>query len=243
MKYMGSKNRIAKYIIPILEKSFKENNCIDFIDTCVGGANLIDKVNFTNNLFAYDINEYLIEMWNELKKGWIPELISKDEYIHIKNNKHLYPKYLIGWVGIACSYSGKWFGGYAGDYPENRRLKNGLLPNYQNESINTTQKQITNLNNVTFKHNSLFDLKPINKSLIYCDIPYRWTTKYKDDFNHDEFYKWCFKMKELGHVVFISEYEMPSEFKEVWKGEVKSSLSANGKIGGSKKSIEKLFTI
>ena len=36
---------------------------------------------------------------------------------------------------------------------------------------------------------------------------------------------------------------MPSDFICIWEKEVKSSLSANGKIGGSKNSVEKLFTL
>ena len=42
MKYMGSKNRIAKHLLPIILKDRKEGQW--FVDTCVGGANLIDKV-------------------------------------------------------------------------------------------------------------------------------------------------------------------------------------------------------
>ena len=187
MKYMGSKNRIAKYIVTILEESFKKNNCIDFIDTCVGGANLIDKVKFTNNLYAYDINEYLISMFIELQSGWIPNLITKEQYKHIKDNKELYPKHIVGWAGVACSYSGKWFGGYAGE----TKTKINTVRNYQNEAIKNIEQQILNLKNVVFKCDSLFNLNPKNKSLIYCDIPYKNTTGYKDEFNHEKFYKWC----------------------------------------------------
>lgn len=236
MKYMGSKNRIAKYIVPILENSFIENECIDLIDACTGGANLIDKVRFTQNLFAYDVNEYIISMWQELQRGWIPDFVSRELYKKIMNDKEKYPKHLVGWVGVACSYSGKWFGGYAGETITKQGVRN-----YQTEALSNLKKQINCLGKVKFNCVSLFELNPINKSLIYCDIPYRDTTGYKDNFNHDAFYKWCFKMKELGHIIFISEYNMPKEFTEVWSIEVKSSFSANGNIGGSIKSLEKLF--
>jgi len=42
MKYMGSKNRITKDILPIILNNRKENQY--FVDLFVGGANLIDKV-------------------------------------------------------------------------------------------------------------------------------------------------------------------------------------------------------
>jgi DNA adenine methylase len=41
--------------------------------------------------------------------------------------------------------------------------------------------------------------------------------------------------------VFVSEYNAPDDFVCVWQKEAKSSLSANGKIGGNKTSVEKLF--
>jgi DNA adenine methylase len=39
----------------------------------------------------------------------------------------------------------------------------------------------------------------------------------------------------------MSEYQMPDDFICIWEKETKSSLSANGKSGGNKKSTEKLF--
>ena len=38
MIYQGSKNRLAKYIIPILQKYIDENNIKLFIDCFCGGA-------------------------------------------------------------------------------------------------------------------------------------------------------------------------------------------------------------
>ena len=50
-------------------------------------------------------------------------------------------------------------------------------------------------------------------------------------------------MSNKGHKVFVSEYSAPDDFECVWEKQAKSSLSANGVIGGSKTSTEKLFTI
>ena len=44
MKYQGSKSRIASDIIPIMLEAFSKNNCEIFIDCCVGGGNLLDKI-------------------------------------------------------------------------------------------------------------------------------------------------------------------------------------------------------
>ena len=68
MKYMGSKNRIAKHILPIMLAERKEGQF--WVEPFVGGANMIDKVD--GNRIGADFNEYLISLWQELQKGWIP---------------------------------------------------------------------------------------------------------------------------------------------------------------------------
>jgi len=109
---MGSKARIAKYILPIILKDIKENQW--YVEPFVGGCNIIDKVDHFLKI-GNDSNTYLIEMWRALVKGWVPPKdITKEKYEHIKNNKDLYSWYMAGYVGFNCSYSGKWFGGYAG---------------------------------------------------------------------------------------------------------------------------------
>lgn len=43
MKYMGSKNRIAKEILPIILKNKKEHQW--YVEPFVGGSNVIEKIN------------------------------------------------------------------------------------------------------------------------------------------------------------------------------------------------------
>lgn len=229
---MGSKNRIAKYLLPIILKDRKEGQW--YVEPFVGGANMIDKVD--GNRIGGEYNKYIANMWIELEKGWIPKSnYTKEDYTFIKNNKD---KVLheTGYVGINCSYSGKWFGGYAGIV----ETKEGLR-NYQDEAFRNTLTQIPNLKGVKFIHSSYDQLEIPSNSIIYCDPPYEGTAKYKDDFDHKKFWNWCREKSKEGHQVFISEYKAPEDFECIWSQEVKSSLSANGKIGGNKVSIEKLF--
>ena len=65
MKYMWSKNRIAKYLLPIILKDRKEWQW--YVEPFVWGANMIDKVD--GNRKGCDINEYLIEFLRELSDG------------------------------------------------------------------------------------------------------------------------------------------------------------------------------
>lgn len=233
MKYMGSKNRHAKEIIPILMQSYKEGML--YVEPFVGGANLIDKVPLPNNLkYGYDIHEYLISMWKAVSKGWTPpKIITEDDYKDIKNNTDKYPPELVGYVGFALSYGGKWFGGWRRDSAGKR--------DYVREANDNAEKQFPTLLGIHFDCISVFDLKHFNKkSLIYCDPPYRFTTKYKDSFDHDKFYDWCREKHADGHKVFVSEYNMPEDFICVWSKDVNNSLT---KDTGSKKGVEKLFTL
>lgn len=45
MKYLGSKNKIAKYLKPIIESYLTEDKEF-YIEPFVGGANMIDKIEF-----------------------------------------------------------------------------------------------------------------------------------------------------------------------------------------------------
>lgn len=79
------------------------------------------------------------------------------------------------------------------------------------------------------------------QSIVYCDPPYFGTTDYKDKFDHSIFWDWVRALANDGHKVYVSEYQAPNDFKCIWSKEIKSSLSANGKTGGSKRSVERLF--
>lgn len=231
---MGSKNRIAKDLLKIILKDRKPEQW--YVEPFGGGMNMIQHV--TGKRIVNEINPYVIEMFGALIQGWEPpKNISKEEYFKIKNDQTA-PGYLKGYVGFNCSYSGKWFGGYAGI----TETKDGVR-NYQEEAYRNIKEQIPKLIGIVpycgdYKSFNI----PLN-SIIYCDPPYEGTTSYKDKFDHSEFWHWCRQKKAEGHIIFISEYNAPSDFVCIWQQEVKSSLSANGKSGGNKLSVEKLFTL
>lgn len=76
------------------------------------------------------------------------------------------------------------------------------------------------------------------KSLIYCDPPYKGTTQYNDKFDHHAFYEWCGEKVYEGHTLFLSEYSAPSDFECVFEKQVSSNLDVSSK---GKKEQEKLF--
>ena len=85
---MGSKNRHAKYILPIILADRKPYQL--YIEPFAGGMNTIDKV--SGSRWANDIHPYLIDMWIALLyREWNPPLhVSEDLYMHIKENPNNY---------------------------------------------------------------------------------------------------------------------------------------------------------
>jgi len=226
MKYMGSKNRIAKHLLPIM---LENRNGRTWVEPFVGGANMIDKVD--GKRIGADLNVCIVSLLNQMsKQNFKAPDINEEKYKHIKEHKSQYPLYTVGYAATQLSYGGKWFGGY-------RRDKIGVR-DYCKEAQNNVNKQSKNLKGVEFIHSSYQDLEIPPNSLIYCDPPYKGTTGYKDKFNHSDFWEWCRTKTKEGHQVFVSEYNAPSDFKSIYSKEVNSSLT---KDTGSKKANEQLF--
>lgn len=236
MRFMGSKARIAKYILPIILKNRKKNQY--YVEPFMGGCNIIDKVD--GKRIGNDLNKYIVALYKALQCGWIPpDFISEEFYNDIKNNLNNYDNHLIGFVGFGCSFGGKFFGGYArGGFNSD-----GSPRMYSRESKNNLIKQSKLLKDVDFYNYNYCELKIPDNSIIYCDIPYKNTTKYNkiDDFNYDKFYNWCIKMKDIGHEIFVSEYDMPDYFKCVWEMDINNSIPSNKTKSIKRK--EKLFII
>lgn len=229
MKYMGSKNRISKHILPIILKERKLGQW--YVEPFVGGGNLIDKVQ--GNRIGSDINPYVISALISIRDHLIDlpknntEFTEKD-YNNLRSNE----SYLhTGYAGFAFSYGGKWMGGWGRDSKGER--------DYVAESYRNALKQAPKLKDVVLVNKSYLQLEIPKSSIIYCDPPYFGTTNYKTNFNHNEFWEWCKLKGNEGHRIFVSEYSAPRDFTELWQGKLTSSLTKNT---GSKYGVERLFT-
>lgn len=234
MVYMGSKSRIAKEIVPIIQSYIDDNNIHNYLEPFCGGCNVIDKVKCEHK-YASDIQHYLIALLKQTQKDTsvFPESITLEQYKDVKDNKEKYPDWYVGLVGFCASFGGNFFNGYGRDSKGNR--------NIPNERIRNLTKQSLNLKDIQFTCCDFRNIKPTIKNfVIYCDIPYKNSTKYKvDDFPYNEFYDWCRAMSK-NNIVLISEYNMPDDFECIWQKEVKTSLCIDRAKTDSKRT-EKLF--
>jgi len=229
---MGSKDKISLEIKEILDLN-RTNLEQYYVEPFVGGANMIDKMR--GNRIAGDNNKYLIALWKGLQCDLSrPKEITKQMYDNAKNDfdnntNNFYNNFLIGWIGFIASFNGKFFNGYA----QNEKR------DYINESIRNVEAQIKLLKDVNFYACNYQNLTIPKKSIIYCDIPYKNTTKYKiDTFNYNLFYDWAEQKSDRGQKIFISEYWMPADrFIKVWTKQVNCGMVA----GSPQDKIECLF--
>lgn len=228
MKYMGSKNRIAKYILPIMLKDREEGQC--WVEPFVGGANIIDKV--SGNRFGSDNNKYLIRALTLIRD--FPEMIPRN---NTEYTKEMFEKArksdLTDSIDCFAMFQYSFGSKFKSSWAVNKRGTD-----YVKECVKNVLKQSANLQGVQLLCCSYDDLIVPKNSIIYCDPPYEGTTKYKDGFNHSEFWQWCREKVKEGHTVFVSEYNAPDDFVCIWKKEILNTLKKDNNIN---KSTEKLF--
>lgn len=215
MIYQGSKSRLAKYIVPIIN-SYTENKV--FVDACCGGCNIIANPKYkitAEKKIAYDNNKYLIALLNKFKNDK-PEFIdiSEEEYKRVKENKDSYDDWYVGYVGFLSSFGAGFFNGYGRDNTRNRTLG----------AYRGICKQ--DFSNIEIKQQDLFDLSEKN-AVIYIDPPYKNTKKYKVEFDYDKFWD---KAKELSrnNIVLVSEQTVPDNVEILLEKEIKMTMNAKG---------------
>ena len=232
MKYMGSKARIAKHILPIMLAECEKHGITTWVEPFVGGGNMVDKVPDTFERIGYDLNDHAIHALIDIRDraDSLPNIVSEEEYKIYKGRP---PESITSWVRIACAYGGIFESKLAAD-------KTGLR-NYAQEAKRNALKQSPKIQNVQFICDSYENLS-FENCLIYCDPPHQGTSGYKTGaFNHDKFFEWC-REQAKKNVVFVSEYNAPDDFECVWQGEIKTNFSSTRKKA-THNAVEKLFKV
>lgn len=127
----------------------------------------------------------------------------------------------------------------------------GPTRNYYSERYKSHKKQaeLKNYKKIHFKQgdylNLINELKELidNKTILYCDSPYKGTKPYgiSKNFDFDKYYNW---LRETSKIIpiFVSEQSLPDDFNKfiVWeKNDANRTLSSNNKF----KASEKLYLI
>lgn len=214
MIYMGSKNRIARFLLPYITKYLTGERY--YVEPFAGGMNMIDKIRHPFRI-ANDNNNYLIALWRRLVKEdykeFFPLTITKQKYDYCRDlyNSKVYEKgngdsdeeATLGFVGFVASYKGRFYeGGYSGTHSGIR--------NYIKENIRNLYRQRERMIGVEFRHGDYTSLSLPRNSVIYCDPPYANATYYattaSSAFDSEKFWEWARRKTAEGHDVLISEY-------------------------------------
>lgn len=226
MRYIGGKSRIAKDLSPIILSTKPEFVVEPFCGALNVSVQLVkDDPHVT--VIASDAHTDLIQMWQALKDGWVPpEALSREEYEQLRGDD---PSPLRTFAGYGCSFSGKWFGGYATD---------NTGRNYCKNAYNAVMKVVPYLSRIVLSSRdyATYDV-PEGSYVIYCDPPYANTTKpgERQAFDHTAFWQWV-NTREVP--CYVSEYEAPADTCAVWQRDVKTDMHTTS---GKAPRVEKLF--
>ena len=89
----------------------------------------------------------------------------------------------------------------------NKKLRGDLQQLEQLERLQQLE-QLEQLEQLSFTSLDYRQVNVESNSVIYCDIPYKNTEKYDNEFNHDEFFEWA---NSQTNPVFISEYNIDDD--------------------------------
>ena len=208
-----------------------------YVEPFCGSVNVASKVNIKNKILN-DKNPYLIAMFKKLQEGWIPPtIVTEEDYANAKKNQDKEP-HIAGFVGFACSFAGKYWGGYARD------SKGGGEGNYALRGHNSILKKMEGLKDAIFTCSDFKDLDYEN-CLIYCDPPYKGTTPYYKkilgEFPYDNFIEWV-KSQSKKNTVLVSEYKHNVPKDAYILLEIPSKTSIRDKSGNVIDTVEVLYT-
>jgi Site-specific DNA methylase len=216
---------MAPHIVPvILQNRGSENQW--YIEPFCGSGAVLERVR--GNRIANDANPYIIALLEAVQKGWTPpEVVTREFYNQVRDNKAAYCHALIGFVGFGCSFGGAFMKGYAN--PVVGREDFAAEPR-------ALLRQRPKLKCVVFTSMDYRMLPLPANAIIYCDPPYKSTTGYTnkhsglEPFDHEAFWQWCREKTIQGFDVYVSEFTAPPDFMSVWCRERRSTYTQTGAV-------------
>jgi DNA adenine methylase len=169
----------------------------------------------------------LIALYQAIQDGWTPPArLSEAEYAAARQLPRSDPMHAL--AGVAASFGGKWFGGYARTegrdiYSEGRRALLRDVPNLTRPFVA-----------------SFLDIEPFEGlGFIYCDPPYAGTLPYRGapPFDSAAFWRRAAQWSTFCPA-FVSEYVAPEGWRCIWERAQKTTVA----IGEGKLATERLWT-
>lgn len=238
VRYQGGKARMAARLSAYMLVHTRKRDC--YVEPFIGGGSVLEKmVPHFKRVYANDLREDVVLLWQAASQGWEPpEDVSQDLYESLRDAP---PSPLRGFVGVACSFASKWFGGYArGISP------NGVARNYAAEGRRAVLKRAAVLqvyaDRIAWSAQDYASLAPVVQPevVVYCDPPYGETTSYKglSAFDTAAFWNVQSAWADTGAKVFVSEYAAPPG----WVSEVDINRHSSAALfSAGQRATERLF--
>ena len=232
MVYQGSKARIVKDLMPLLTRHLTKDRW--FVDLFCGGCNVVSGLSNHPLRMANDKNPYLIALFRHVCGGYsLPAVVTREQYEEVRTHMEDFQPWYVGYVGFVCSARGKFFNCYAGRRETQGKHGEVIVRDFNKEMTKNLLRQVPRLQGVEFRCSSYDKLEIPPCSVVYCDPPYKGTSRYRDVIDTAAFWDWCRQATASGHDVLISEYEAPSDFVPVWRKNLASSLFTGGRVNST----------
>jgi DNA adenine methylase len=233
VRYLGGKTRIAKQLAAEIDKVRRPGQLV--WDAFCGGLSMTRALAVNGPVYSTDACAPLINLYRAVQTGWDPPTeVDEATYRAAKLLPDTDP--MKAFCGFGCSFSGKWFAGYA---KRSSGTKTGGPYNPVKASRNAIVKDCVGLSLDIVDFTAV---KPHSTdAVLYLDPPYIGTAEYVGcaPFNHVIFYDRVREWSAHCHV-FVSEYQMP--FGHV-VFEVEKAKSVAGGNGGGRVGVERLYFI
>lgn len=169
MVYQGSKNRLAKFLVPIIQKYIDDNNIKTYIEPMCGSCSIIEQIKCDNKI-ASDINDELIALLQYAKSdaelSIAPEDCLFEHYADVRENRkhgtNKYSKEYTALIGYCASYGGRYFeGGFGRDKTGKR--------NIYAERVKNLKEDCELLQNIDIRYCDYKDFADYKNCLFYFD--------------------------------------------------------------------------
>lgn len=239
MRYVGGKFRIAAHLEPLVNSARIHTRATTYVEPFLGGASTftLNAPRFRRAIGA-DVVPDLIAMWQAARDGWTPPTdLDEDTYRALRDAE---PSALRGFAGFACSFGGKWFGGFARSYGTGHPA--GVIYDEVTTSSRRVADQAQAVPHAEYVVSDYRALSIPSGSLIYADPPYAGTLGYDaaGPFDYAEFWRVAERWARDGNAVLVSEHAAPEPWVEVWSATLPDYLSGRQEAGAR---VERLFAL
>lgn len=199
LQYLGGKSRIAKQLAEVIDSIRHPGQLV--WDAFCGGLSMSVALRKKGPVWSTDACVPLISLYRAVQSGWDPpHVVTVDEYNAAKALPDTDP--MKAFCAVCCSFSGKWFGGYA----------RSSRPDRVNGYAHGGRKQImAQVPSGSFAHVDFLTVQPQPcEAILYLDPPYAGTTGYDGaaPFDSKAFVQRVHEWSRFTHV-FVSEYSFP----------------------------------